>query len=110
VDHPRHPSQAARRLLAVSRNGTGEKVDTMTIIERDTGIYATEAEDTDVRARIHAEYREMPGLKLTLAQASRLFNIEPVRCRRALEALVSGGVLRTDGRAFLHAHNGRRCA
>jgi hypothetical protein len=82
----------------------------MTIIEPDTRIYATEAEDGDARARIHAEYREMPGLKLTLAQASRLFNIEPVRCGRALEALVSAGVLRTDGRAFVHARDGRRCA
>ena len=82
----------------------------MTIIDRDSRICATESEDGDARARIHAEYREMPGLKLTLAQAARLFNIEPVRCRRALEALVSGGVLKTDGRAFLHAHDGRRCA
>jgi hypothetical protein len=82
----------------------------MTVIDRESRICATESEDGDVRARIYAEYREMPGLKLTLAQASRLFNIEPVRCRRALEALVSGGVLRTDGDAFLHARDGRRCA
>ena len=82
----------------------------MTIIDRDSRTYATEAEDGDLRTRIRAEYREMPGLKLTLAQASRLFNIEPVRCGRALEALVSGGVLRTDGRAFLRAGGGRRYA
>jgi hypothetical protein len=82
----------------------------MTIIDRDSRICATEAEDGDVRTRIHAEYREMPGLKLTLAQASRLFNIEPVRCAAALETLVTGGVLWTDGRAFLHARDGRRCA
>jgi len=82
----------------------------MTISDGDSRSCGTEAEDGDVRARIHAEYREMPGLKLTLAQASRLFDIEPVRCRRALEALVSRGVLKTDGRAFLHAHDGRRCA
>jgi hypothetical protein len=82
----------------------------MTIIDRDTRICATAAEDGDVRARIHAEYREMPGLKLTLAQASRLFNLEPGRCAAALERLVTGGVLWTDGRAFLHARDGRRCA
>ena len=82
----------------------------MTIIDRDSRICATESEDGDARARIHAEYREMPGLKLTLAQASRLFNIEPVRCGRALEALVREGVLRNDGSAFLHARDGRRCA
>jgi len=82
----------------------------LTIIDRDSGTYATEAEDEDLHARIHAEYSEMPGLKLTLAQASRLFNLEPGRCARALETLVTGGVLWTDGRAFLHAREGRRCA
>ncbi len=82
----------------------------MTIIDRDSRSCATESEDGDVRARIHAEYREMPGLKLTLAQASRLFNLEPSRCAAALERLVTGGVLRNDGGAFLHAREGRRCA
>jgi hypothetical protein len=64
--------------------------------------------DEDLHVRIHAEYREMPGLKLTLAQASRLFNLEPARCAEALGALVSGGVLRTDGKMFLHARGGRQ--
>jgi len=82
----------------------------MTISDGDSRSCGTEAEDGDVRARIHAEYREMPGLKLTLAQASRLFNLEPVRCSRALDTLVSVGVLWTDGRTFLHARDGRRCA
>ena len=85
-------------------------MDTMTIIDRDSRACATEAEDGDLRARIHAEYSEMPGLKLTLAQASRLFNLEPGRCATALGALVSVGVLWTDGRAFLRARGGRRCA
>ena len=66
------------------------------------------AEDRDLHVRIHAEYEEMPGLKLTVAQASRLFNLEPGRCARALAALVDVGVLRTDGQAFLHARAGRR--
>jgi len=82
----------------------------MTIIARDSRICGTEAEDGDVHERIHAEYREMPGLKLTLAQASRLFNLEPGPCAKALETLVTGGVLWTDGQAFLHARDGRRCA
>ena len=65
-------------------------------------------DERDLHVRIHAEYQEMPGLKLTLAQAARLFNLEPARCARALEALVSGGVLRTDGQSFLHARGGRQ--
>ena len=76
---------------------------------REHGSRNTEV-DGDLHARIQAEYREMPGLKLTLAQASRLFNLEPGRCGRALETLVTGGVLWTDGRAFLQARDGRRCA
>jgi len=64
--------------------------------------------DSELYVRIHGEYREMPGLKLTLEQAARLFNVEPSRCAKALHALVTGGVLRTDGRAFLHARDSRR--
>jgi hypothetical protein len=82
----------------------------MALIERDSRTPDNPVEDGDVHARIQAEYREMPGLKLTLAQASRLFNLEPGRCASALETLVSGGVLWTDGRAFLPARGGRRCA
>jgi len=52
-------------------------------------------------ARVRGEYLEMPGLSLTLAQASRLFNLVATRCSRVLEALVRGGVLRTNGREFL---------
>jgi DNA-binding IclR family transcriptional regulator len=50
----------------------------------------------------------MPGLKLTLAQAARLFNLDRERCARALHALVNGGLLRTEGDTFLHARAGRR--
>lgn len=66
------------------------------------------ADERDLHVRIHAEYEEMPGLKLTLPQAARLFNLEPARCAQALDALVNVGVLRTDGRTFLHARGGRQ--
>ncbi len=68
----------------------------------------TTSDERDLRVRIHAEYQEMPGLKLTLAQASRLFNLEPGRCAQVLDALVNGGLLRTDGDTFLHARCGRQ--
>ena len=64
--------------------------------------------ERDLHLRIHAEYQEMPGLKLTLAQASRLFNLEPAHCAQALGALVDRGVLRRDGHAFLDARGGRQ--
>jgi DNA-binding IclR family transcriptional regulator len=64
--------------------------------------------DHNLHIRIHAEYQEMPGLKLTLAQASRLFNLEPARCAQALDTLVSLGLLRAEGDTFLHARTGRQ--
>jgi hypothetical protein len=57
----------------------------------------------DLCARVEAEFREMPGLRLTLPQAARLFGIEAARCERVLDALVHAGALATDGRAFARA-------
>ena len=39
--------------------------------------------------RIRAEYREMPGLCLTLRQACRLWQMDPADCTRVLDALVA---------------------
>jgi hypothetical protein len=60
-------------------------------------------EDTDLTRRIRAEFGEMPGLKLTLPQAARLFNLERERCERVLGALVDEGELSSDGKAFIRA-------
>jgi len=51
-------------------------------------------------ARIRAEYREMPGLRLTLAQACRLWQVDAAQCSVVLETLVQEGFLigRPDGR------------
>jgi hypothetical protein len=49
------------------------------------------------------EFREMPGLKLTVAQAARLFSLDAARCERVLVALVVRGVLASTGRAFIRA-------
>jgi hypothetical protein len=61
-----------------------------------------------MHVRIQAEYREMPGLSLTLSQAARLFNLELAHCARILETLVADGHLWTNGREFLSNHTGRR--
>jgi len=45
---------------------------------------------------------EIPDL-----QRSRLFSLERARCAKGLHTLVSEGLLRTDGRTFLHARRGR---
>ena len=68
------------------------------------------AEDLDLHSRISAEFREMPGLTLTLAQASRLFSLDPARCEQVLGSLVNVGVLATNGRAFSRVGTGRQYA
>ena len=47
----------------------------------------------DTALRIRGEYREMPGLKLTAAQASRFWNLGPDDSRRLLDELVAARVL-----------------
>jgi hypothetical protein len=44
--------------------------------------------------RIQGEFREMPGLQLTLVQAQRLFGLDPISCRQVIELLVEASFLR----------------
>ena len=44
--------------------------------------------------RVLAEYREMPGLRLTLPQAARFWALDVSRCQATLDALVAAGQLR----------------
>lgn len=67
-------------------------------------------DDREVCARVQAEFVEMPGLRLTLPQAVRLFSIEPGQCERVLATLVLAGHLTTDGRSFASPRIGRRSA
>lgn len=39
-------------------------------------------------ARIRGEYREMPGLRLTVAQACRLWQIDAAVCEAVLHTLI----------------------
>jgi hypothetical protein len=54
----------------------------------------------DWRQLIHAEYTQMPGLALTLAQAQRLWGLDHGTCEAVLEDLRQSGALRLgrDGR------------
>ena len=59
--------------------------------------------------RAVAEYREMPGLRLTVGQVGRLFGIERAMCQRVLDALVGATVLRlTPGGHYAQATDGPR--
>jgi len=44
--------------------------------------------------RVRAEFREMPGLRLTPAQATRLWGLELETCKRVIDALVDAAFLR----------------
>ena len=44
-------------------------------------------------ARIRGEYREMPGLRLTFAQACRLWQVDAATCKAVLQTLVDEGFL-----------------
>ena len=52
-----------------------------------------------VLRRICGEYLEMPGLRLTRAQAQRLWGLDEQTCLQLLELLIDQGFLhrRTDG-------------
>lgn len=60
-------------------------------------------DDSALSARVMGEFWEMPGLTLTLPQASRMFSLEPTACQRVLGALVRSGHLITNGRAYARA-------
>jgi hypothetical protein len=53
--------------------------------------------------RLRGEFRDMPGLALTLPQASRLFGVPEGACVGILRRLVDAGLLcvRSDGRYVL---------
>jgi hypothetical protein len=48
--------------------------------------------------RVRAEYREMPGLCLSLAQAARLLGLDRPMCGEVFRALVHDGFLRETSR------------
>src|SRR5262245_60812037 len=62
-------------------------------------VKAPEGQEMEVSEMTHAlvsiqtEYVEMPGLKLTLRQAQRLFNLSVDICHDALTGLLVGGFL-----------------
>ena len=59
--------------------------------------------------RVREEFREMPGLRLTLAQASWLWGLELHVCRALIESLVACAFLRwTPGGVVLNSYGSTR--
>jgi len=50
--------------------------------------------------RVSAEFQEMPCMRLTAAQARRLFGLRSDVCQRILTALVRQGSLSCDGERY----------
>ena len=61
----------------------------------------------DLKARACAEFIEMPGVCLTLAQASRLWHAPPETCERVLEQLIAEGMLCRVGVRYLRVDQQR---
>lgn len=59
----------------------------------------------DPKRRVRAEFREMPGLRLTVTQASRLFGLDIPECKVVLNRLVDEGFL-IQSREGLYARSG----
>ena len=47
-----------------------------------------------VANRVRREFLEMPGLRLTIRQAARLWGLEPTACAHVIEVLVRSEFLR----------------
>ena len=56
--------------------------------------------DERLLQRIRSEYREIPGLSLTLEQASRLWNTDAATSGAVLEVLVEQRFLRVSKRQY----------
>jgi hypothetical protein len=56
--------------------------------------------------RARAEFLEMPGLKLTVAQAARLWSVDPALCRQVFAVLVTSRFLtETSHASFIRAEH-----
>ena len=65
----------------------------------------------DVLRRVQGEYNEMPGLRLTTAQAQRLWGLDRAACDALLGALVDAKFLfRTRDGAFVRSDLSRATA
>ena len=68
---------------------------------------AGQQQSLDVLRRVQGEYIEMPGLRLTTAQAQRLWGLDRAVCDALLGTLVETKFLsRTRDGAFVRADHG----
>jgi hypothetical protein len=66
--------------------------------------------DPTIIIRTRAEYLEMPGMRLTVLQASRLFQLQQEACAKLLDSLVEEGFLNRQDNRYARANTGRYAA
>jgi hypothetical protein len=101
LERPAACRGASPQALKACATGTrGEETDPLA--SQDVAATAAAEEGRALLVRVRAEYLEMPGLKLTPAQAERLWGIDVRHCQRLLDFLVEAGFLKRspDGSYF----------
>ena len=69
-------------------------------------LFRTTGEDALIR-RVRGEYREMPGMRLTIAQAMRLWSLDRQACAKVFDSLVASHFLELDATGrYGKAHSG----
>lgn len=69
-------------------------------------LFRTSQEDT-LLGRVRGEYREMPGMRLTIEQAMRLWTLDRQTCSQLLASLVAAHFLQQDQQGrFAMTHGG----
>jgi hypothetical protein len=58
-------------------------------------LFRTSKEEALIR-RVRGEYREMPGMRLTIEQAMRLWDLDRLACEKTLNSLVASHFLEVD--------------
>ncbi len=58
-------------------------------------LFRTFKEEALIR-RVRGEYREMPGMRLTIGQAMRLWDLDRQVCEKALNSLIASHFLEVD--------------
>ena len=81
---------------ADDRRNTQGDFEMMTLSPREEFIEAV----AHCTRRAEAEYREMPGLSLTLSQATRLWGLDQATCTALFDTLLKRGIVKrtADGR------------
>lgn len=64
----------------------------------------------ELKARVGAEYREMPGLQLTIAQGARLWSTDRATVQAVFDAMVAARVLCQQGAAYVRRDSGMATA